>query len=364
MLEREARVPGLDAVRAVAIAMVVGWHFAPLDLLPEATVNRLAVLSRGVDLFFVLSGYLIGGIVLREVAPAGAWLAAVSRFWRRRWYRTLPAYLATVALYVITLAFPHQASAEGFPWLYLVFLQSYVLGLPQVFGHSWTLAVEEHFYLALPLLVIGCGAAHRRTPARVAAVVGGVGLVLAAARVALRLAGHDVNEALSHWRADGLVAGVLLACATHGGDRLVSWLAARRAVSWIATITLVAAAFVLDLRGSLATPTALAVAFAALVALAASGEPLLARVGAARPVATVARLSYAVYLTHQLANRSLQVVVFDGGPRDAVEVAAHVPLALALTGVSAWLLHRVVERPFLRLRERRAPALRATPPPR
>lgn len=237
-----------------------------------------------------------------------------------------------------------------------MFLQSYVLGLPQVFGHSWTLAVEEHFYLALPLVVLACGPAGRRSPGRVALAVGGVGLALAAARIGLRLAGHEVDEALSHWRTDGLVAGVLLACATEGQPRVLGWVRGRRAAAWSAAMALVTGAFLLDYRGSLATPTALAVAFTAVVALAGSGEPLLARLGAWAPVATVARLSYAVYLTHQLANRTLQEVVFDGGPRDAAEVAAHVPLALALTGLSAWILHRAVERPFLRLRERRAPA--------
>lgn len=282
---------------------------------------------------------------------------AVRRFWVRRWYRTLPSYLATVALYGAALAFPHHASTDGFPWLYLVFAQTYALGRPDVFGHSWTLAVEEHFYVVLPLIVAACARAGWRRPCSIAGVVCVLGAALAAWRIVSKSAGVDVNEALTHLRADGLVVGVALAAAAReGGDAFPAvrrHVGAARAGAALA----VGAACALDLAGWPAAQAGIAVAFGAVVALAAS-DPALARLGATRPVATVARLSYAIYLVHQLAQPALRHLLFGGAIDGAREAALHVILTLLLTGAAAWVLHATVERPFLRLRERRAPPLR------
>ncbi len=130
---------GLDLARAVAITMVFLSH----------GVTALDTLGVGVDLFFVLSGFLIGRIYLRAQAdahePKGSF--TLFGFWSARWFRTLPPYLAALALFA--LAQPHFQNNPVHPY-YLLFLQNY-LGMAG-FGPSWSLCVEEHFYLALPLL--------------------------------------------------------------------------------------------------------------------------------------------------------------------------------------------------------------------
>lgn len=135
---------GLDILRASAIVGVLLGH--------EITMTGIPIvgdLGSGVDLFFVLSGFLIGRIYFRDSRKPSFTLR---RFWMSRWWRTLPPYAAALLLYTIVR---HTTASLApppppLPWYYGVFLQNY-LGITG-FGPSWSLCVEEHFYLALPLI--------------------------------------------------------------------------------------------------------------------------------------------------------------------------------------------------------------------
>ena len=163
---KSSRVPSLDGIRGLAISLVLLWHgfFAPLNFLPHHPLaSRLMALGRlswsGVDLFFVLSGYLIGGILL-DAADSKHYFAP---FYLRRAHRILPLY-AVVLLFVF-LAPVLLRIAPGF-WLgnsiplpyYLGFLQNFWMANNASFGShplgvTWSLAVEEQFYLSLPLTI-------------------------------------------------------------------------------------------------------------------------------------------------------------------------------------------------------------------
>lgn len=140
---------GLDILRAAAIVGVLLDHEITLTGIP-----LVGDLGYGVDLFFVLSGFLIGRIYFRDSRKPSFTLR---RFWMSRWWRTLPPYAAALLLYTIvrhttaSLATP----PPPLPWYYGVFLQNY-LGVTG-FGPSWSLCVEEHFYLALPLVGLAIG---------------------------------------------------------------------------------------------------------------------------------------------------------------------------------------------------------------
>ena len=155
------RKAGLDLLRAVAILLVVFHHGHAVFLVP------FIPLPDGVDLFFVLSGYLIGGILIKGIARSeGFTVAALRVFWLRRWFRTLPAYafvlLLNTGLFFIELT-RHQSIKASIKqmvwvdklWTYCFFIQNLFTNLTfNFFPESWSLSVEEWFYLLLPLLLM------------------------------------------------------------------------------------------------------------------------------------------------------------------------------------------------------------------
>jgi peptidoglycan/LPS O-acetylase OafA/YrhL len=128
---------GLDLARALAITMVYFSH----------AFTALQSLGVGVDLFFLLSGFLIGRIYLKSQS-AGTF--TFWHFWRARWWRTLPPYFAAIAIVCAMRLIAPPDKIHEFRWYYLFFLQNYlgILGL----SVTWSLCVEEHFYLTLPFL--------------------------------------------------------------------------------------------------------------------------------------------------------------------------------------------------------------------
>src|SRR5271170_481437 len=140
-MQNSKRNIGLDILRASAIVGVLLAHGL---VLPVKGRDVVAPLGSGVELFFVLSGFLIGRIYFRSSQGESF---SFWNFWRSRWWRTLPPYYATILLYVLMRL---AAPAPGLHWYYALFLQNY-LGVTG-FGPSWSLCVEEHFYLLLPII--------------------------------------------------------------------------------------------------------------------------------------------------------------------------------------------------------------------
>jgi peptidoglycan/LPS O-acetylase OafA/YrhL len=155
----ESRVFGLDFLRAAAILLVIVAHssfmFLPLTHRLEAwwMLGHL-----GVELFFVLSGFLIGGILATQAQTARF---AVGRFWVRRWLRTLPNYYLFLIINIVLARWIEGSWPHAAP--YAVFLQNFAWPQPLFFIESWSLAVEEIFYLIAPLLLCGGRSIGRAT---------------------------------------------------------------------------------------------------------------------------------------------------------------------------------------------------------
>src|SRR5213080_3636767 len=143
------RQPGLDLLRALAIIVVVIYHAALFGFKLPGRVDRFGWI--GVDLFFVLSGYLIGGQLLAPLARGQS--INLGRFFARRAFRIMPAYFVILAIYIFLPSW--REYPEMYPWWkFLLSVQNIALHGGTAFSHAWSLAVEDQFYLALPFILL------------------------------------------------------------------------------------------------------------------------------------------------------------------------------------------------------------------
>lgn len=356
------RQPGLDLLRALAIAWVMLYHLASYGVALPGVVNHGWM---GVDLFFVLSGYLIGGQVLRPYARGSrpCWRA----FMLRRAFRVLPAYLAVLALYAL---FPVVRESEGLrpAWQFLSFTVNLLPAEGRLaFSHAWSLCVEEHFYLLLPPCVwlLARYPGVRKTAAFALALLVG-GMLLRA-----WLWQHEVGPYLGvrsgedsffvryvsliynpTWaRLDGLLAGVVLA-AVHV-FRPAWWALAARWKPFFLAAGLAGIALALQCdptthMGAVVVFPLVALGFACCV-IAAAGRGLVLDRLRLPGVAFVATVSFSLYLTHKAVYHLVRAQFGDAlAGADWLALGAYNLAALA----AATLLYLAVERPFLRLRDR------------
>lgn len=388
----------LDVLRGIAILLVLGAH-TPFRLPHETLLYPLfSVWKRigwvGVDLFFVLSGFLIGGLLFAEHRRTGGSIA-IGRFMLRRAFKIWPAYLVFLAATFLwdvaagtagSLADNARASAAAI-WPYLLHVQNYYGPLVERIGHAWSLAVEEHFYLLLPLLLLGLTwiAARRNKPSHAPfAAVPWICLGLLATCLGLRLwAWHtttEFDEFTHHWpthlRIDSLFVGVALSYGVHFARPRMD--ALRR--GWPAIAALSLACFAPFTRATydsalaytigytlLATGSAglVLLAWFASEAAAADSPPnrpaATAPAAALLPVRWLARIgtySYSIYLWHMPF--TVPIVMHLRGHIGLWGSPLHYPLMLAVYACLAiglgTLMFHLVEWPALALRERFFPA--------
>src|SRR3954467_2052645 len=179
-LGAKRRIVGLDLLRLLAVGLVLGRHLwdAPPSL-PEGARAFFAAWQRGgwvgVDLFFVLSGFLVSGLLFTEFRAHGS--ISPLRFYARRAWKIYPPYLVMIA------ATTGAILAQGFVFeriqlvAEVLFFQNYVKGL---WNHTWSLAVEEHFYLLLPLVcLLVLHVRRRRVPSLRGILFVGAGVAVA-----------------------------------------------------------------------------------------------------------------------------------------------------------------------------------------
>jgi peptidoglycan/LPS O-acetylase OafA/YrhL len=353
------RVAGLDGVRGLAILLVLVSH--GLGLLTAGMI--------GVLVFFVLSGYLITGILVSEHRRTGR--ISLRAFYVRRALRLLPALLVLLALLALTPLWPAlevsgREALRGvvFGALYLTdFTLGFQLDNPQPIAHLWSLAVEEQFYLLWPITLVGL---LRMPSTRRLAVV----RRLIAVAVLVRLVTMAVSGPLdwffyalpTTW-ADCLLLGAALALVRHDAPDL--WARIERRASQPSTFAAaaavvlgtssVAAAFWSPVMYTIGIPV-VAVAAGVLVVAAATGASA-AGAGLLRtaPARWLGDHSYSLYLYNSFCVLFLQRVIGAGLPQRLLGVALAIVLAV--------LSRRYVERPFLRLKDRLddRPAAAATP---
>ncbi len=345
-------------MRGVAIGLVLCWHYfaAQVVVEPGTVLAYVVALFRlgwsGVDLFFVLSGFLIAGILL-DHRDSGNYFSV---FYARRVCRIFPVYFLVLAAYLVAIGTPASSRPE-FDWLlrdplpiwsYATFTQNIAMGLrgdygPNWLGMTWSLAVEEQFYLLIPLVVYF-------VPARFL-----VPLLVAAIALAplLRIWFPGPHAYVNApWRADAILSGVLLAF-------LVRWPpfmpAVRRQLRLVHGLfgILLLCALALTLRPGMAGKfdhTLLAFLFAVFVLIAyADAGSMTGRLLCLPPLVLLGNLSYAAYMFHQPVSGLLHAWLGEGVPRiRSLPEAGITLLALCITLGLAAVSYRVLEGPILR----------------
>jgi|SRR5450830_954751 len=155
-----SRSLGLDCLRSLGIVIVLCNHgligfFISQGILPfsggVAQLSASAVIS--IEWLFLLSGYLIGAMMIRSFESGRSWVGCARDFWLRRWFRTLPNYYLFLALNLVLVSWGWMDGV--FDWKFLVFSQNlaWTETTPHFFGESWSLALDEWFYFFMPLLL-------------------------------------------------------------------------------------------------------------------------------------------------------------------------------------------------------------------
>ena len=153
-IDYSKRVFGLDVLRAIAIFIVVNGHGGFLRGDIFYFIPNFAIVD-GVELFFVLSGFLIGGMLLRQLNDKPFSFKELGVFLKRRWFRTLPNYYLILLLNVVFIQFKIiDGSLNDFNWKFFLFLQNFQEGFVGFFWESWSLSIEEWFYIFLPFLLL------------------------------------------------------------------------------------------------------------------------------------------------------------------------------------------------------------------
>ena len=348
-------IPALDGLRGVAVALVVGYHVAP-DALPGGFL--------GVDVFFVLSGFLITSLLLAEAQSRGR--VDLGRFYVRRARRLAPALLLvllSLSMYAqwwaphgeLTRLREHSLWTLGYlaNWKYVAEGMTYtnlVIGQSPL-RHTWSLAIEEQFYLVVPVLVIICGGlTHWRATALRRWVLGGSLVAAMASALLMAVLWRDGSDPSRGYfgtdtRAHSLLIGVALGAVlvgrppSHG--RRASWLSA----AGVAGVGVLATAVALGHEASswLQHGGFLLVAVAVAGIIASLGRAgAISRALSARPLVALGVVSYGVYLWHWPI-----VVVLDEARTglDGVALGAARVVATLVVATASYL---IVERPVRR----------------
>lgn len=310
--------PGLDGLRALSAMLVITNHVHGMPIGLAGWV--------GVWMFYAISGYLITTLLLREEARAGA--VSLGGFYIRRFFRIVPPYAATIVLYALAAAAAGDLERFRFSLPYLAtFTAELAPGEDLLFGHAWTLGVEEKFYLAFPVLAF----LLTKGRARLAVTVLCLMLLLA----------YGTILSLSYF---GLLLGALLAQILH--DRR-GFEILKRSTSG-GSLVFGAGLVALILIGRAANASDLKAPFWATLSLLSSylvAQAVIHRGPAwlhSRAIEYLGRRSYGIYLVHVLALNAAARVAGQGSP-------ASIILGVTLSIALAEAMFRIVEAPAIRL---------------
>ena len=338
--------PALDGLRGIAILSVMLNHYGPFVFTGGAAWQQGMALATkraylGVDLFFVLSGFLITGILLDSRGSPNY----LKRFYWRRSLRIFPLYFfyLLVIFFIFRPMFSHYFLGVNPAW-YFSYLANWTMASQQAnpfLAHLWSLSVEEQFYLIWPFAVLAI-------PTRLFGWFCGATIF---GSLAFRAVSHghlsDVQlYIMTPSRVDTLALGALMALALRS-TRMTAWmnkakwpLAAAGLSLWVLTLN--------TTQEQVAGYSGIALFFAAIVFWGAVANPGFLQWA---PLRTLGKYSYGIYMFHVLPRNVILLLAKQNLPGSLYKVAF--PLATFVTTLCiAWVSWRFIESPFLRYKDR------------
>lgn len=351
---------GLDTLRSAAIILVFFFHYLRFSEIPViGSIGRCG--WAGVDLFFVLSGYLIGNQIFSTFSNKHNF--SLRTFYFRRLFRTMPNYVFVLGLYFLIPFFREQVLTTPL-WKFLTFTQNFGL-TSSAFSHAWSLCLEEQFYFIFPLIALLIkNKGNRYSGWLIISFILLAGIILRSFLWVSYIQNAWGTKFLIYMtkiyyfpfcRIDGLVLGVSIAMLRNFHQ--TAWARIAENGSWLMALGIIGCYFTLypleNLLGFTATVFGYplrSASFAALTISALSTNTLLYRTRIPGTLA-LATWSYAIYLTHKpLIHITHSIFLYFAMTELNNILMLAIDVFISLIG--GWLLYICIESPFLKLRDR------------
>jgi peptidoglycan/LPS O-acetylase OafA/YrhL len=366
--QNQPRIFGLDLMRAIAISMVVFGHCVWIFPITRGLFHQLLVLSGffGVEIFFVLSGFLIGKILYQLYLKDNFSIKTVFYFLKRRWFRTLPNY------YLVLVINIGVAGIVGYPlyslWKYFFFLQNLNTTMLSFFPESWSLSVEEFAYIVLPLFLMITGSIVKPKHKSRFFLWAIIALILIFFCNKIYYQNTTANTTLTQWnmslkavvlyRLDSIFIGVL--CSWIYLNFTSFWQKNKYSFIVLGTLIFLFQFVAIGRFGLLIDthPTLWNVFYLPLISVAvACFLPFLSnwkeeKSILRKPVVFVSIVSYSVYLLHYSIVLQLLKHYIQYDPQKPVELYGFVAAYVLITFLLSYVLYRFYEKPMMNLRDK------------
>lgn len=366
---------GLDLMRALAIMFVLLHHWSAFNLSNIHALNSIIYYMNvfgylGVEIFFVLSGFLIGNIIIKSYCNEAEYgRKSITRFWTRRWLRTLPLYYFILFVYIAILIIKHTMIPDL--WKYFLFLQNifrYNTTNNDFYGVSWSLSVEEWFYLSFPVLLVLADFSLKKILGK-KSIIFSVILLYIILSLLIRIAYVFIED--PSWsnvlrkavvcREDSIAFGVLGALVHNFRNYYFNHYKGWLFIIGLVLFSVGTVIFIKDVsynyyysvgQVSFFSKTALfsLVSFSILLMLPYFYHINCNNIPFKLVVTHISKISYSIYLIHIFFDRVLQRIFHDA--HSPVILIAKLFLFLSLSVIGSTITFNLIENTFLKIRDR------------
>jgi peptidoglycan/LPS O-acetylase OafA/YrhL len=362
------RVFGLDLMRAIAILLVVFSHISWIIPNAKGLIPDLMSLSGviGVEIFFVLSGFLIGRIIYKIYIADDFGFSKVFYFWIRRWFRTLPNYYLALVLNIgIVIYLGSQLPKEL--WRYVFFFQNFANEIPKFFMESWSLSIEEFAYIIGPFLLYTTLFIKTKASKSKLFLITTLGVIFLFIISKIIYSLNDSSKNMIYWnsslkpvviyRIDAIYYGVLAAYISIVKPKL--WMRFKYLSFILGMFLFLGLNVVIPIKQIFIETHTLFwnVWYLSILSIAIMlSLPVLSQLQSAskmilKPITFISIISYAIYVLHYSIILQLLKYFLPSEELPKFDTIVYIMVYLSLTLVLSYILYKFYEKPFTDLRD-------------